>query len=135
MMNSRRGFTRVIALATVALLVAGCGDGPTAVPFQPEVTNATDSFQGQATGVTNVSGTLSYTWANTGTRATINHSTTTTGGTAVLTIRDARNAVVYTRALSPSLNEPTVVGVAGNWTIQLTTENYSGTMNFRVQKL
>ena len=135
MMSSRRGFTRVIALATVALLVAGCGDGPTAAPFQPEVTNARDSFQAQATGVTNVTGTVSYTWANTGTRATINHSTTTTGGTAVLTIRDAANAVVYTRALSPSLNEPTVVGVAGNWTIQLTTENYAGTMNFRVQKL
>ena len=135
MMSSPRVLTRLIALASVAVLAAGCGDSPTAAPFQPQVTNAPDSFQGQATGVTNVTGTVSYTWANSGTRATINHSTTTTGGSAVLTIRDGANAVVYTRALSPSLNEPTVVGVAGNWTIQLTTDKYSGTMNFRVQKL
>jgi hypothetical protein len=123
-----------IALASFAILLTGCGDGPLA-PFQPEVTNATDSFQGQATGVTGVSGTVSYTWVNTGTRATINHSTSTTAGSTMLTIRDAANTVVYSRALSPSLNEPTVVGVSGNWTIQLTTDKYAGTMNFRVQKL
>ncbi len=134
MAHTRRAFTRILASASLAFLVVGCGDGPLA-PFEPEVTNATDSFQAQATGVDGVSGTVSYTWVNTGTRATINHSTTTSGGTTVLTIRDAANTVVYTRALSPSLNEPTVVGVSGNWTIQLTTENYAGTLNFRVQKL
>ncbi len=134
MVGSLRSFTRVFAMASFAILLTGCGDDPFA-PFQPEVTNATDSFQLQATGVTDVTSTVSYRWMNTGTRATINHSTTTTGGSTLLTVRDAANTVVYTRALSPSLNEPTIVGVSGSWTIQLTTDKYAGTMNFRVQKL
>ena len=116
-----------------ALLLAGCSD-PLA-PFQPEITNATDNFQLQATGVTALTSTLSYSWANTGTRATVNHSTTTTAGTAQLTIRDAGGTVVYSKALVPSLNEPTATGTPGNWTIQLRLANYSGTLNFRTQKL
>jgi hypothetical protein len=34
-----------------------------------------------------------YNWTNTGTRATINHSTTTTAGTAALVIRDGAGTV------------------------------------------
>ena len=137
MFGSRRTATRALALASLAFLFAGCGAEPSAplAQFQPEVTNATDSFQAQASNVNGVSGTVNYRWVNTGTRATINHSTTTRGGNVILTIRDAANTVVYTRALSPSLNEPTTVGVSGTWTLQLTTESYAGTMNFRVQKL
>jgi hypothetical protein len=115
------------------LFTASCGDS--LAPFEPEITNATDSFQLQATDVRSTSLTLTYTWPNTGMRATINHSTTTTAGTAQLTIRDASGATVYDKALTPSLNEPTMVGTSGIWTIQLRLENYSGTLNFRVQKL
>lgn len=116
-----------------ALVAGGCSD-PLA-PFQPEITNATDNFQFQATGVTAASTTLTYTWTNTGTRATINHSTTTSAGTARLTVRDATGTVIYDQALVPSLNEPTAAGTAGAWTIQVRLDGYSGTLNFRVQKL
>ena len=86
--------------------------------------------------MTNVSTTVNYTWANSGTRATINHSTTTQAGSTLLVIKDANGATVYSKALSPSLNEPTSpVGVAGSWSVQLTLTNYSGTLNFRAQKL
>lgn len=125
------GMTFLGLAATLAL--TGCSD-PLA-PFQPEITSATDNFQLQATGVTSVSSTLTYSWANTGSRATINHSTTTTAGSAQLTIRDAAGTVVYDKALVPSLNEPTAAGTAGNWTIQLRLTGYSGTLNFRAQKL
>ncbi|HET9424000.1 MAG TPA: hypothetical protein VFO55_01410 [Gemmatimonadaceae bacterium] len=118
----------------VALVLAmGCSD-PLA-PFDPEVTSATDNFQLQASNVTSMTSTVTYDWANTGTRATINHSTTTTAGTAAIVIRDAAGTVVYTKTLVPSLNEPTLVGVAGTWKIELTMTNYSGTLNFRAQKL
>ena len=113
--------------------LAGCDD-PLG-PFQPEITSATDNFQLQATGVTAITSMQTYTWANTGTRATVNHSTTTTAGNARLTIRDAAGATVYDKTLVSSLNEPTSVGTAGTWTIQLRLTNYSGTLNFRVQKL
>lgn len=128
-----------LPLLTVAAIFVGgitttsCSDS--LAPFQPEVTNATDNFQLQATGVTSVSATRTYSWSNTGTRATVNHSTTTSGGTARLVIRDAGGTSVYDGPLVASLNEPTTVGVAGTWTIELRLTGYSGTLNFRVQRL
>jgi len=104
-------------------------------PFQPQVSSPTDNFQLQATGVTEVTATTSYLWVNTGTRASVNHSTTTTAGTTMVVIKDAAGIVVYSRTLSPSLNETTLTGQPGSWTIQLTLQKYSGTLNFRVQKL
>ena len=122
-----------LAVAAVATLAA-CSDDPLS-PFQPEVSNAAENFQLQATGVTNVTATRTYTWQNTGTRATVNHATTLSAGTIRLTIRDAAGVVVYDKALLPSLNEATSVGAAGSWTIVLTMTDYSGTINFRAQKL
>ncbi len=127
---SRLRFTPIAAV--LGALVA-CSD-PLA-PFQPEVSNTTDSFALQATGVSGLSSTKSYSWSNTGSRATINHSTTTSAGTVQLTVRDAAGAVVYDRGLVPSLNEPTTAGTAGTWTVQLRMTGYSGTVNFRAQKL
>lgn len=125
------------AAATLVLLLgalAGCANNSLA-PFQPQITNAADNFQLQATGVSNVSTTLSYAWSNSGTQATINHATTTTAGTTVLVIKDGANVTVYNKALAASLNEPTSAGQAGTWTVQLTLTNYSGTLNLRAQKL
>lgn len=124
----------VVGLIAIGLL-AGCGNDHPLAAFQPQISNVADNFQAQATNVTNVTTTLNYTWANSGTRATINHSTVTTGGTTLLVIKDAAGATVYSKALSPSLNEPTTAGQAGNWTVQFTLTNYSGTLNFRAQKL
>lgn len=121
-----------MVLATGA---GACSSDNPLEPFQPEIANQTDNFQLQATAVTGVTSTQTYSWNNTGTRATINHSTTTTAGSAQLTIRDATGAVVYTKALAPSLNEASATGTAGTWTIVLTLASYSGTLNFRVQKL
>ena len=132
-MRHRTRSLKVTLILASAILSAGCGDSLN--PFEPELTSATDNFQLQATGVTDVTLTRTYSWANTGTRASINHSTTTSQGNTQLTIRDAAGTVVYSKALSPSLNEPTTAGVAGAWSIELRLTNYSGTLNFRVQKL
>ncbi len=131
-MEAFRRLSGFIALSAL-LAVSGCND-PLG-PFEPEITNATDNFQLQATGVTGVTSTLTYSWTNTGTRATINHSTTTTAGNAQIVVRDAAGAIVYDKGLAPSLNEPTAAGTAGTWTIQLGLAKYSGTINFRAQKL
>ena len=124
---------RIASAAALFVVAGGCG-GDSLAPFQPEVVNTTDSFSAQATGVTHVTTNLTWTWANTGTTAIINHSTTTTGGTILLVVKDASNTTVYSKALAPSLNEATSVGVAGNWKIELTLTNYSGTLNFTAQK-
>src|SRR5690348_10404371 len=89
------------ALLAAMNLMLACNSDPLD-PFEPEVTNVTDNFQLQATGVVNVTTTKSYTWENTGPQATVNHSTTTTAGSAQLTIKDANGTVVYDTALEPS---------------------------------
>jgi len=134
MMN--HGTRPLAALLALSLLlgVTACSDDDPLAPFQPEVSNLPDTFQLQATGVTNRTATLDTTWSNSGTQGTVNHSTTTTAGTARVIIRDSGGALVYDEILVPSLNEPTLAGAAGNWTIQLVLTGYSGTLNFRVEK-
>ncbi len=132
-----RRFFRVAAFPLVilcALALSQCSDN-TLAPFQPEVTSVTDNFQLQATGVKNRTTTLTYQWENTGTRATVNHSTSTIHGTARVTIKDVGGATVYDKVLVPSLNDTTTAGSSGIWTIRLELNQYSGTLNFRVQKL
>jgi DNA integrity scanning protein DisA with diadenylate cyclase activity len=124
---------RLLAVAALVVLAA-CGKDSVA-PFEPEVSGPTDNFQLQATNVTNLSTNNSYSWVNTGTRATVNHSTTTTTGTTLLVIKDAAGVTVYSKPLSASLTDVTIAGQAGTWTIQLVVASYSGALNFRVQKL
>jgi hypothetical protein len=131
---STRPFIRSSVAAASLLLAAGCGSDALA-PFQPQINNAPDNFQFQATGLTNVTTTVQYTWSNTGTAATVNHSSTVTGGSATLTIRDANGTQVYSGALVASANPTTSTGIAGAWTIRVDLVNTSGTLNFRVQKV
>jgi hypothetical protein len=140
MMKSTRFFlSHVLAAASILVCLAwagGCSDNTTSLaPFEPEVSNVADNFSIQATGVRNVTSTLSYTWANSGTRATINHSTTTSSGSAQVVVKDNAGTIVYSKGLMPSLNEPTEVGQPGSWTIELVFSSYSGTLNLLAQKL
>lgn len=123
------------ALIGLALLVAACGDstGPL-TPFQPQITNAVDNFQLQATGVTQVTWSHSYLWSNSGDSTTINQATTITAGTATVTISDPNGIQRYTQSLSANGSFGMPKGVAGSWTIRVVLTNYSGTLNFRVQK-
>lgn len=127
--------TKALMIASL-LMLSACGSDPTdpLAGFEPQVNNATDSFQLQATDVTDVGTVLQYSWENTGTQASVDHSTTTAGGAAGLIIRDATGATVYDQGLAPSLNEDTSSGTAGTWTIVVGLTGYSGTLNFRVQK-
>ena len=133
-MNSKLKVRFGYFLPFLLVVLGACSDDPLA-PFQPEITNATDSFQMQATGLTNVTYDKTYSWNNTGQQATVNHSTTIMKGSAHLTIRDAAGVVVYDKGMMPSLNEPTAMGTSGTWKIHVHLSGCSGTLNFRVQKL
>lgn len=124
------------ATALVAIaLAAACGNstGPLA-PFQPQINNVADNFQFQATGVTSVTWTYTYSWSNSGDSATVNQATTIAGGSATLTVSDPNGVQLYTQSLSANGTFGMSKGVAGNWTIRVVFTNYSGTVNFRVQK-
>ena len=125
-----------IAVFAAIVLAAACGKSSTGplAPFQPQITNVADDFQFQATGVTNVTWTYTYAWSNTGDSATVNQSTTVTGGSATLIILDKNGTQLYSQSLSANGTFGMLKGVAGSWTIRVVFTNYSGTVNFRVQK-
>ena len=137
MVVSRRLRRAAVALLGSAIaLLSACNNsaGPLA-PFQPQINNVADNFQFQATGVTNVTWTYTYTWSNSGVSASVNQSTTITAGSATLTILDANGTQVYSQSLSTNGTFTTSSGVTGGWTLKVVFTNYSGTVNFRVQKV
>ena len=118
------------------LTTVGCSSrrGLNDPAFQPQIINQPDNFSLQATNVTGVTQTLQYTWQNTGTSGNVNQATQLTGGTAILTILDGANQQVYTNSLTANGTFATSSGTTGNWTIRVVLNNFSGTINFRVQK-
>ena len=120
------------------ILLVGCTSNPSQTQplanFQPEIVNNSDNFSFQATAVQNVSATVLYTWSNSRTQATINHSSAIDSGSAMVKILDANNIEVYNNVLMSSGTPATTVGVAGNWTIKVTLTNVYGTLNFNTQK-
>jgi hypothetical protein len=133
---SRVARPRVLALAALLLqfAVAGCGNDSSAGK-DLQVANIADSFQFQVTDTKSYSHTYSYTWANSGTSATVNQSSAISGGDATLVIKDNSGTTVYTKSLKQNGTFTTTAGIAGNWTIQLLANKVSGTLNFRAQKL
>jgi hypothetical protein len=125
-----------IVIAAVGIAgMAGCGNDNTLSPqFQPEIANTPDNFQFQATGVTNVTQNLSYSWTNTGTGANVDQSCAITQGAATLQIRDNQGTLVYERTLTDGGTYATSTGVAGTWTIRVILNGVGGTLNFRAQK-
>ncbi len=125
--------------AVLLLFLAGCGSSNNSAlnqQFQPQVANATDTFAFQSTGVTGVTQNLHYAWQTTGTAASTNQASTVTAGTATLTISDANGKVVYTGNLAANGTFVSQAGVGpGTWSIDVALNGYSGTLNFRVQKM
>jgi len=137
MCSSRRWTRLTMAFGLFAIAALGaCSSSPAAPldPFQPQINNAPDNFQFQATDVTGVTWTHTYVWSNSGTTASVNQSTTIAAGAAVVTVYDAAGTQVYSQSLSANGTFTTTAGTAGNWTIRVTLTNYDGTVNFRVQK-
>ena len=134
-MKSNRVLLTLFALGLILALVAGCGNDSnnTLAPFQPEIINETDTFQFQITDAVDVTTIVEYVWQNSGTQATVNHSSVIDAGYASITILDAQQTEVYSGSLVASANETTNAGAAGAWTIQVALMDCSGTLNFRVE--
>jgi hypothetical protein len=134
-MKSYPGILTVFGLGLTLILTAGCGNdnNNSLAPFQPEIINETDTFQFQITDAVDVTTIVEYAWQNSGTQATINHSSVIDAGYASITILDAQQTEVYSSSLVASANEPTDAGTAGAWTIQVALMECSGTLNFRVE--
>jgi len=129
-----------VLLVIAGIIAAGCSGSKTTTPpplsnFQPEIINTQDNFQFQATALTDVATTVAYNWDNTGTRATVNHSSAISAGSTVLQIYDADNTLVYSDSLKASATDQTAVGTTGLWRVRVTLYQVDGTLNFRAEKL
>lgn len=132
-------WTRVAIFVMVVSLagLTGCGDDDNSLTnpvFQPEINNATDNFQLQATNVKSVTQIVEYSWTNTGTAANIDQSCAITAGTAELSLYDSANALVYTKDLKQGGSYVSGTGATGTWKIRVRLVQVYGTVNFRVQK-
>lgn len=121
----------------VALVACGGGNPLDPTANQLQVTNAADNFQWQASNLDNVSQTLTYSWSNTGAVAKVDDSSTLTGGSATLSIKDPSGAQVYSQGLgTPAADVSSIPGSgAGTWTLVVKLSGVtSSALNFRVQK-
>jgi len=120
----------------LALLVcaAGCGSDPVSPGIQPEISNLADNFQYQVTDIRSYTHMDSYSWQNTGTTANVDQSATVTAGAASLIVLDANGTPVYSRSLAENGSFTSAAGTTGTWTIRVTYQDASATVNFRVQK-
>ena len=123
------------ALAAATLFTVSCGQNDPLSPYQPEINNATDTFEFQITAARNLDHSENYTWRNTGTQATINQACAITGGSATITISDSTGSVLYTRNLADNGTFQSSTGLAGPWTIRVVFSSLDGTINFRAQRL
>ena len=125
-----------LPVLTLALLAAACGssDNALAPQFQPEVVNTPNvAFSLQATGLTDVSDVVSYSWSVSSGSIVIHPATTTASGTVTLNVKDAGGTVIYNGTVPPTGDITPPTGTAGPWQVRLTLSNYTGTVNFALQ--
>jgi len=126
----------IIFTMSMALMSIGCGkDKNPLSAFEPEVINTADAFQFQITDASNVTTSVRYNWNNSEIAASIDHSSATASGSAVVTVFDANNSQVYSSALLASGVDNTATGTAGVWTIVVVFSDFNGSANFRLEKL
>jgi hypothetical protein len=130
--DMRRAVVTLCASIMSAPLLACDGANLIGPENQLEIANDTDRFEWQATGLENVTQTLTYTWHNTSTSADINQASSITSGTATLTITCVNENEMYSRSLAENGTFQTTVGQSGDWTIAVELVGVDGTLNFRV---
>jgi len=81
------------------------------------VTNLVGHFELTAENIQNVTTRMTYAWQNPGTYAAIQHLSFTPHGTTLLIIKDADGTEVYNGKLLYELDDRTLDGTPGEWTV------------------
>ncbi len=138
MSMSRRWLVRKTAgglfIGLTLALVACSSSNPVGPSNQPEIGNAPDNFQYQASNLVRTTQTLTYSWTNTGPAASVNQSGRVDSGEATLILRDNSGNQMYSRTLTDTGTFTSARGAAGTWQIELRLKDVTGTINFRAQR-
>lgn len=120
-------------LLTVALVTAFALSGCTGGQMACSSTSGAFSCGGQ---VANKSGSETYSWDNSGTRAMVSWGGQASSGSFTLTIKDSTGKQVYTRSFSGAgqggSSENTAPGAPGSWTATIAFTGFTGQMGLSV---
>jgi hypothetical protein len=115
--------------------LVGCRETTNPVELSARVVNQPGSFEYRSDGLTGVTYQAVYLWPNTGTSATIEHSTVVQSGQVRLTLVDPHARVMYDVELRPGAALEVGVGAVGSWSVIVTVTDFTGTIDFRVRQL
>jgi len=124
--------TRVVVATVLGVgAVTGC-DNP-AETLGPrnevQVTNQVGHFELSVQDMQNVTTTMTYAWQNPGAYAAIQHLSFTPHGTTMLIIADASGTEVYRGKTLYQLEDRTLDGVPGAWTVTFTLDQSVGNID------
>ena len=131
-MKARLAFLVVPAIAII-VIVSACEKNPTS-SYEPEVVNTLDNFHFRIDDVSNHDTSLTYYWRTDGTSANINQIASITGGRASLRIVDWDSIVTYETDFTQNGDFRSGSGLAGHWKITVLLVDFSGLIDFRVQR-
>lgn len=121
---------RVVPLAVVLATLAGLGcsepNGMLGPDNNVNVVNLAGHLEYSADNIQNVTTTITITWQNPGQFAAIQHRSFTPHGTNLLVITDADGNTVYDGKLLYDLDDQTLPGTPGAWTVQFRLGNSVG---------
>ena len=126
---------RALIIVAAGFLAASCGDdGTDFLGVEPDVHNVVDAFEFQINDLEAETHTLSYSWLNTGSVATVVQDGALFGGEARLEILDGAGRRVYFRDLSTTGTFSTQSGQTGGWTVRILLTQAGGSLNVRIAK-
>ena len=131
-MNRIRPLAAAAAVVLLAALAA-CADSivrELEPNNDPELVNEPDSLRFTAVDLENVNDKVTFTWTNTGTRASVLHRTFIHHGYGILVIQDGAGVQVDSTILQYELDAETRAGTPGDWTITLVLANARGRVDF-----
>lgn len=119
----------ITLVAALAIGLSGCTGGQ----YACSSTSGAFSCGGQ---VANKSGSESFNWDNSGTRAMVAWGGQAASGSFTLSILDAAGKQVYSRNFSGTnqggASENTATGASGTWTVRVTYSDFTGQMGLSV---
>jgi hypothetical protein len=130
--------TRILTFAALAAVgLTGCADSilkPLGSENSEQVSNQVDNFLYEATELDNVHDIREYTWANTGTAATVLHRSFIHHGQVILMVRDGAGTLVDSLPMEYELDTETDQGVPGNWLVRLQFYGAKGRVEVGLQR-
>lgn len=128
---------QVAILGAILLVVAGSCHRDPASSVKPTVTNERDNFHFRLSDVKNHDTFLAYYWQMEGTSANIDQVASIQGGTVNIIVRDGSphpRIEMYQTDMKTNGAFQTDIGQSGSWQIVITMSNFSGLVDFRLQR-